>query len=243
MFKTLLFDPLLNGLVFLYNTVALQDLGLAIIFLTIIIRTIFLPLFYKSSRNQILMQRLQPLIKKIQHDHKDNREKQAQAMMELYREHKVNPFSGFLVLLIQLPILIAIYRVFLNGFSPEVLDVVYSFISRPESLNTTLLGLLDLEKRSIIIVVLAAIFQYLQGRLMLPKMIPNQELSQAEKIGRQMVYIGPVLTIVILVNLPSAIGLYWLVTSVYSVVQQFYINKTLHLEQEKKEHGLTQTKT
>ncbi|MDP3729398.1 MAG: YidC/Oxa1 family membrane protein insertase [bacterium] len=240
MFDTLLYNPLLNALVFLYNTIGMQDLGLAIIILTLIIRVIFLPLFYKSAKNQILMQRLQPLLKKIQHDHKDNKEKQAQAMMELYKEHKVNPFSGFLILLIQLPVLIAIYQVFLNKFSPEIFDSLYTFIARPEVLHTTFLGLLDLEKRSILMVVLAAIFQYIQGRLMLPRLEKGQELSQAEKIGRQMVFIGPVLTVAILTSLPAAIGLYWLVTSVFSVVQQIYINKTLNLKEEKQIHHLAQ---
>jgi YidC/Oxa1 family membrane protein insertase len=238
MFQTLFHDPLVNALIFLYNTVALQDLGLAIIYLTIVIRVIFLPLFYKGAKNQILIQRLQPELEKIQHDHKDNKEKQAQAMMDLYRKHNVNPFSGFLILLIQLPILIAIYRVFLEGFPPEILDSLYGFVTRPEYLNTSLLGLLDLEKKSILMVSLAAIAQYLQGILTLPKAKKGKELSTPERIGRQMVYIGPVLTVVILVNLPAAIGLYWFITSAFSALQQLYINKTLNIEEEKKEHHL-----
>ena len=243
MFQTIFFDPLFNGLVALYNTVAFHDLGLAIIFLTLIIRIIFLPLFYKSAKNQILIQRLQPEIQKIQHDHKDNKEKQAQAMMELYKKHQVNPFSGFLMLLVQLPVLIAIYQVFLQEFSPAVMGRLYSFVTSPTEFNALFLGLLDLEKRSILMVGLAAIMQYLQGKLSLPAAEKDREPSPAEKIGRQMVFIGPVLTIVILSNLPAAVGLYWLITSVFSVVQQIYINKTLNISQEKKEHGLTQTKT
>ena len=243
MFQTIFFDPLFNGLVALYNTVAFHDLGLAIIFLTLIIRVIFLPLFYKSAKNQILIQRLQPEIQKIQHDHKDNKEKQAQAMMELYKKHQVNPFSGFLMLLVQLPVLIAIYQVFLQEFSPAVMGRLYSFVTSPTEFNALFLGLLDLEKRSILMVGLAAIMQYLQGKLSLPAAEKGREPSPAEKIGRQMVFIGPVLTIVILSNLPAAVGLYWLITSVFSVVQQIYINKTLNISQEKKEHGLTQTKT
>ena len=243
MFKIIFFERFLNGWVALYNTVAFHDLGLAIIFLTLIIRIIFLPLFYKSAKNQILIQRLQPEIQKIQHDHKDNKEKQAQAMMELYKKHQVNPFSGFLMLLVQLPVLIAIYQVFLQEFSPAVMDRLYSFVTSPTEFNALFLGLLDLEKRSILMVGLAAIMQYLQGKLSLPAAEKGREPSPAEKIGRQMVFIGPVLTIVILSNLPAAVGLYWLITSVFSVVQQIYINKTLNISQEKKEHGLTQTKT
>jgi YidC/Oxa1 family membrane protein insertase len=232
MFQTLFFDPLFNILIFLYNTVAFQDFGLSIILLTLLVRIIFAPLFYKSAKNQIVMQRLQPEIKKIQHNHKDNREKQAQVLMELYKTHNVNPFSGFLMLIVQLPVLIAIYRIFLQGFSPEIFDHLYSFISKPDHLNALFLGLINLEKRSILIVGLAAIVQYLQGNLALPKIEKEQALSAAERISRQMVYLGPILTVVILSTLPAAIGLYWLVTSAFSVVQQIYINKRLNKKEE-----------
>ncbi len=80
----------------------------------------------------------------------------------------------------------------------------------------------------IIIVAAAAIVQYFQGKLSLPKNNkPTKDLSSAEKIGRQMVFLGPALTLVILYNLPSAIGLYWLTTSLFSVIQQIVINKQL----------------
>ena len=184
------------------------------------------------------MQRLQPELNKIQHDHKDNKEKQAQAMMDLYRQHKINPLSGFLLLLVQLPVLIAIYQVLLRGFSPELMGQLYDFVARPKELHTSLLGLLDLQKPSILMVSLAAAAQYFQGVLMLPKAERGKDLSPPEKVARQMVYFGPILTIVIFFNLPAAIGLYWLATSVFSVIQQIYINKTLNLEAEKKEHQL-----
>lgn len=239
MFQTFLLDPLFNALIYFYNTVAFQDFGLAIIFLTVLIRIILLPLFYKSTKNQILIQRLQPEMNKIQHDHKDNKEKQAQAMMDLYKKHNVNPFAGFLVLIIQLPILIALYRVFLQGFSPALFSRLYPFIVRPAVLHSTLLGLLDLQKPSILMVILAAIAQYFQAYLMLPKLEKGKIPSSTEQIGRQMMYLGPVLTLTILFRLPAAIGLYWLITSVFSVVQQVYINKTLNIKGEKEEHKIT----
>lgn len=226
-FHTFLTEPLLNALVLLYQTVALKDLGLAIIFLTVIIRLILYPLFYKSYKNQTLLQKIQPEIKKIQHDHKHDRERQAQAMLALYKEHKVNPFSGFFLLLIQLPILIALYRVFLKGFSAEALGGLYSFIPAPTEVNNTLLGLIDLNEPNIIIVGLAAAAQYLQSRLSLAKKSQGQEGSQAEKIARQMTFIGPILTLVVLYSLPAAVGVYWFITSAFSVVQQIFINRSL----------------
>lgn len=232
MFNTLLTQPLFNALVFLYQNVTFQDLGLAIVLLTIIIRIILFPLFYKSFRNQTLLQKLQPLIQKIQHDHKDNREEQAKAMLGLYRLHKVNPFSGFLLILVQLPILIALYWVFLAGLTPETFQNLYSFIPAPETLNNLSIGLIDLSKRSILIVGLAALFQYLHGRMTLLRTKPGEEVPQAAKMAKQMVYIGPVLTVVILYTMPAAVGLYWLTTSVFSLIQQIYINKNIYGDDE-----------
>ncbi len=239
MFQTFIYIPLLNALVGFYNTVALQDLGMAIIFLTLAIRVIFLPLFYKGAKSQTLMQKLQPEIKKIQHNHKDDKEKQAKAMMDLYKAHNVNPFSGFLMILIQLPVLIGLYQVFLEGISPETMVKLYSFISVPEQLNSTFLHLIDLQKPNIIMVILAAAAQYWQGSVSMPKIEKGQELSTAEQMGQQMIFMGPIITLVILVTMPAAIGLYWLVTSLFSIIQQIYINKTLNINQEKKEHGIS----
>lgn len=228
LFNEILYRPLFNALIFLYQYVSFGDLGVAIILLTIIVRFILFPLFYKSFKNQTLLQKLQPEIQKIQHDHKDNREKQAQAMLELYRHHKVNPFSGFLLIFIQLPILIALYKVFLNGFAELDPASLYSFISVPVDINSSFLGLLDLGKRSIFIVVLAAVLQYVQGKLSLPKKKEGEEVSKAAQIGRQMVFIGPILTIMVLTALPAAVGLYWLTTSAFSIVQQIIINRKIY---------------
>lgn len=230
LFNTILYKPLFNLLVFLYQYVTFEDLGLAIILLTVIIRFILFPLFYKSFKNQTLMQKIQPEIQRIQHQHKDNREKQAQALLELYKTHKVNPFSGFLMILVQIPILIVLYRLFFQGLTPESFVNLYSFIPKPEHLNSTFLGLVDLGSKSMIIVLLAAIVQYIQGRISLPKITKEseRELALVAKVGRQMIYIGPILTFLILKGLPAAIGLYWLITSVFSVFQQMYINKQVY---------------
>jgi len=229
MFQTIFVNPLFNALVYLYNTVAFGDFGLAVIFLTLLIRFVLYPFFYKGVRNQMLLQRIQPEIKRVQEDHKDNKEKQAQALMELYKKHDVNPFSSILLLFIQLPVLIALYRVFLEGFSPEMLSRLYSFVSAPDVLHTTFLGLIDLKEKSIFIVGLAAIIQYIQGYQTLPKIEKGKELSSAEKISKQMVLFSPILTVVILANFPSAVGLYWLVTGIFSVVQQYYVNKSIKI--------------
>jgi len=225
LYNTILYQPFLNVLIFLYNTIAFNDLGLAIIFLTILMRLILFPLFHKSARHQTIMQRLQPELKKIQDLHKGSREKQTQAMLDLYKRHNVSPFSGFLFLLIQLPIMIALYQIILKSLRPGFLSGLYSFVHAPAAINPTFLGLINLAERSIIVVVLAALAQYFQGKLSLPKPAKDGVSDPAQKMARQMVFIGPVITLIIFYNFPAAIALYWLVTSIFSIFQQIIINR------------------
>ncbi len=220
-FNKFLYEPLLNALIFLYQNFSFHDLGIAIIILTILIRLVLFPLFYKGAKDQAIMQRLAPKIKEIQKTHKDDKEKQTRAMMDLYKEHKVNPFSGFLLLLIQLPVLIALYKVFLNGFLAT---------SSLGGANKLFLGFINLGQKSIYIVLLAAIVQYFQGKLALPKTTKSfAEMDTMEKMGQQMVFMGPIMTFVILyfLNLPAAVAIYWLTTSAFSVIQQVIINKKI----------------
>jgi YidC/Oxa1 family membrane protein insertase len=226
-YNLIFYQPLLNALIFLYQTIAFKDLGVAIVLLTLLIRIILFPIFHKSVRHQTVMQKLQPRLKKIQEENRHNKEKQVQEMMAVYREHRVNPFSGFLLLLVQLPFLIALYQIFFNSLKPEFLADLYSFVSRPAAVGHSFLGLIDLGSPSILMVGLAAIAQYFQGKLALPKTEKGQELGQAERMGRQMVFIGPLLTLVIFYSLPAAISLYWTATSLFSIFQQLIINKQL----------------
>src|SRR3989344_337307 len=234
LYNIILYNPLLNALIFLYQYASFGDLGVAIIILTILIRFILLPLFYKSAKDQAILQRLQPRIKELQETHKDDREKQVKAMFDLYREHKVSPFSGFLLMFAQLPVLIALYRVFLKGLSGDFLINLYSFVPAPGSLNYQFLGLVALNHRSFLIAGVAAVIQYFQGRLSLVKNNkPTKDLTTAEAMGRQMVFIGPIMTVAFLSYLPAAVGLYWLTTSIFSVIQQIIINKRLQVSDEK----------
>ena len=216
LFHTLLTEPLLASLNFFYNYLAFQDLGIAIILLTFAIRLILFPLFYKSFRNQTILQKIQPEVVKVQQQHKHDKEKQATALMELYKQHKVNPFSGFLLILIQLPILIALYQVFLNP---------------PAGLSSTFLGFVDLKQRNLLIIVLAAGLQYFQGKLSMPSPSaggqPDQENNPSLKMAKNMLFLGPLMTLVVLYNISSAVGLYWLATTVFSIGQQVIINKQL----------------
>jgi len=220
MFNKILYQPILGVLIFIYKYVAFHDLGVAIILLTIFIRFLLLPFFYHGAKAQTKIQHLQPMVKKIQEDHKHDKEKQTQALLDLYKEYEINPFSSILLLVIQLPVLIALYQVFLRGLSNAVFD------------NYNFLSLINLNHKSFFITLLAALAQYYQGKLMLPNAgSGNQAADKANQM--MLLYMGPLLTLVVLSNLPSALGVYWLVSSLFSVGQQIFINKALA----KQKHG------
>ncbi len=221
----MIYQPLLNALVFLYDTVAFQDLGIAIVLLTVLIRLLLYPIFAKSITHQLVMQELQPKLKKIQEEHKKDLEKQSHATMALYKEHKVNPFSGMFFLIVQLPILFALYQIFLRGLTPESFQYLYSFVAHPDGAPGAFLGLINLQKPNIVIVVCAALAQYFQGKYALGA-ASTKELSPAEAMARRMVYAAPIITFVIFLQIPAAVGLYWLTTSVASIAQQWHVQRT-----------------
>lgn len=216
LFNTYLYEPFLAVLIFLYDHLAFHDLGIAIVILTVLVRLVLFPLFYKGAKSQTLLQRLQPHIKKIQLDHKDNKEEQAKALMSLYRENRINPFSGFFLILVQLPIFIALFQVFTKGLKTYTFD------------NSAFFGLINLGEKSLVVAVIAAVLQYVQGKISLPpKTAETGKENPFASTGKMMVIMGPVFTLFILTTLPSALGIYWAVSTVFSIVQQLYINKKL----------------
>ncbi len=249
LFHTLLYQPLMNILIFLYQVVPGNDFGVAIIILTALIRLALYPLSAKGIRSQKAITELQPRIKEIQEKYKEDKEKQVKEVLEVYKEAKVNPFSGFVPLLIQLPVLIALYRVLWGVQSGEFATVLYGFISFPGEINSVFLGFIDLAKVGIfdtngattplfgnmLIIFGAGVAQYFQMKMvMAQKPQPKKKKKKsdpatdmAEKMQKQMIYFLPFFTIFILFKLPLAIGLYWLASTLFSLVQQhFILNKS-----------------
>lgn len=241
--KIIFFEPVLNLLVFLYSTISFQDLGIAIILLTIIIKALLLPLSQKSIKVQRSMQEIQPEIEEIKNKYKDNKEEQGRALMRLYKEKKVNPFSSCLPLIIQLPFLIAVFQVFRSGIDKN-LDLVYPFLAnfQPETINYIAFGFLDLEKPNIVLAVLAGAAQFWQAKMMMnikkQKKVENKEGDKkkvegmAEMMSKQMLYVMPVLTVIIGSQLPGGLTLYWLVVTLLTAAQQLYVFKKLNKEKE-----------
>jgi len=221
LFNTYVYEPILFVLSFIYSNIAFEDFGFAIIILTILIRFILFPIFFKSAKSQTIIQRLQPKVQDIQKKHKENKEEQAKALLSLYKEHKVNPFSGFFLLLLQLPVFFALFRI----FSQEASGTMFGAHS--------LFGLVDLSVANIAIAILAGASQYIQGKLALASQKTDKkgaEQNPMASAGKIMIYISPAITFFVLFRLPAALGLYWLVSTLFSVGQQVYINKKIEKE-------------
>lgn len=238
MFHSFFYQPIFNLLIWLYNIIPGHDLGLAIIALTVIIKLALLPLSKQSIKSQKALQELQPKIDEIKKKYADKKEEQAKAMMELYKREKVNPFSSCLPLLIQLPFLWAVFRVFRDGLNGGALDSVYSFISRPETLKLTSFGFLDLSQSNMVLAVLAGLAQFWQAKMMSTKRPEiKSEGSKDENMmaimNKQMLYFMPVLTVVICMRFPSGLALYWLTTTILTAFQQLYIFKRKEAKSDK----------
>src|SRR3989344_2850496 len=224
-FDIFLYRPLFNFLVLIYNYLPTHDFGLTIILVTIIIRFILYPISVKALNSQKVLQLLQPKIEEIQRKFKDDKEKQAKETLELYRKEKINPFSGLFLIIIQLPILIALYRVFWEGLKPEALNSLYNFVVNPIHINAMFFNVVNLSKPNFTFAVLAGIIQFFQTKMLAPKLNKKQakEANMASIMQKQMLYIFIIEAIFASLKLPSALGLYWIVSGIFSIIQQYFI--------------------
>ncbi len=229
LYQVILFQPLLNGLVLLYVFLPGHDLGTAVIILTLLIRLLLHPISAKGLKSQKVLSSLQPKIKEIQEKFKGDRAQQSAAMMELYRKEKISPASGCLPLLLQLPIIIALYQVFLKGLGAEFLaGNLYSFVPNPGIINQTFLGVFDLQSKIFVLVVavLAGAAQFWQTKIA-GSITGGQSGAGdiASSIQKQMLYVFPVLTVFIIYKIGGLIGVYWLSSTLISVGEQYLANR------------------
>ena len=225
LFTTILYQPLLNLLVFFYTVVPGHDIGVAIVLLTIIIKLLLYPLSRQSIRGQKSLQQLQPKMNELKERYKNDREAQAKAMMALYKAEKVNPLSSCLPLLIQLPILLAVFQVFQSGLHNGSLDLLYPFVADPGSLNPVSFGLVNLAQPNLVLALLAGAAQYWQAQMLStarpPKKMPGaKDEDMMTMMNRQMLYVMPVMTVFIGMTLPGGLALYWFIITLLTALQQ-----------------------
>jgi YidC/Oxa1 family membrane protein insertase len=210
---TVLAKPLMYTLKFFYRYVG--NYGIAIIIITVILKALFFPLTHKSYKSMKGMQKIQPEMAKLREKYKDDRDAMNKAVMELYREHKVNPMGGCLPMVVQIPVFFALYKSLM--FSIELRHAPFLLwitdLAGPDNLFGELLH----------IPFVIGPLPLLMGASMFvqQKMTP----SQMDPMQQKMMLALPVVFTFMFLSFPSGLVLYWLVNNVLTIGQQMYINK------------------
>ncbi len=224
-FHLIFYQPLYNALVFLVGIIPYHDVGIAVIILTFITRAIIFPLSHRAILTQRKMRAIEPEMKQVKEKFKKDKQEQTRQTMALYKAHGISPFSGFLMLLVQLPILIALYRLFSGGIQFSSGEL-YSFVSLPTEIRTVFLGLIDIFKSNYILAALAGITQFFQMYLAMPKIVKPDANSNSfsDQLSRSMAiqsrYIMPIFIFFIALRFSSGIALYWTAMNVFAIVHE-----------------------
>jgi YidC/Oxa1 family membrane protein insertase len=233
LFHTFVYVPLYNALVALISIGGWVDVGVAIVVLTILVKVALFPLSMKASRTQRLMKELEAPSKEIREKYKDNREEQGCRLLDLYREKGVNPFSSMVLIFIQLPVVLGLYFVFLNGGLPNIdISLLYSFVPHPENVRMMFLGLVDIGVRSYPLAILAGATQYLQVHFAMPPSAPRSDKATfqedfARSLQMQMKYVLPVIVLFVAYATGAAVALYWVTSNTFAVGQELLVKRRM----------------
>ena len=230
--KAIFYTPLYNALIFFIAIIPFHNVGVAVILFTLLIKIILFPLSQKSVKTQFAMKQMEPELNTLKEKYKDNKTLQAEKTMALYQEKGINPFSGILLMLIQFPILLGLYYIFLRGGLPNVNHtIIYSFTKVPALINTTFLGI-NVTAKSTLFAILAAVAQFFQMQFMLPKAPkknqdtsagPNFKDELSKSMNMQMKYVMPVIIFFIARNFSAVVALYLITSSLFAIGQELYV--------------------
>lgn len=237
-FHLFFYNPLYNGLIVFLSWLPHPDVGLAVILFTIFIKLALFPLSKQAVRTQMEIKEIEPELAQIKEKYKDDREKQAKETMALYQKKGINPFSSFFLVLIQAPIIFALYFIFLKGGLPLIDGkLLYSFVKSLSSSvvpNMHFLGLYDVSKPQIVLGILAGISQFVQVQFSIPPVKkvdkPNFKDDLARSMNIQMRYILPVFIFLLSLKLSGAVTLYWITGNLFTIAQEMYMRKTIKKE-------------
>ncbi len=233
LYTIIFYQPIFNLLIWLYTLLG-NNITLAIIVLTVIIKLLLYPFSLRSIKSQKALQELQPKISALKIKYGDNKEQMAKEMMALYKQEKVNPLSSCLPLLIQLPFLFAVFQVFSQGLSSVDFSLLYSFVTNPGYINPYLIisnWQLDLKQPLWYLGAIAALAQYWQSKMLLKKRqtttvaVSSTEEKMSQIMNKQMLYFMPILTVVFGLSLPAGLMLYWLINIILTIGQQYLVLK------------------
>ena len=235
-FKITIYEPLYNGLIALINFIPF-DAGVVVILFTLIVKFILFPLSRKAVKTQIEMKAIAPQLAELKEKYKDDQQQYAVKMLEMYKEHEINPFSTIFLTLVQIPIIISLYYVFLKSGLPSIqTELLYSFVSAPDVVNMNFLGLIDISEKSHILALLAAVSSYFQMKYSVPipqtKTKPGESFKDdlARSMSIQMRYVFPIIVYFIAYTISGVIAIYWLTSNFFTIAQEVHTRKNIKKE-------------
>ncbi len=234
-FHTILYVPIYNLLIAFINVLPSHDVGFAVILATLVVKVILFPVSKKAAVTQLVIKQLEPEVEKLRSTYKNNSQEMAQRLMSLYREKKVNPFFVFVGLLIQIPFVIVLYFIVFNGGLPAIqTDILYSFISSPDFVNTIFFGLVDITSKSWVLAILAGLTQFLQAYFIAPPAVSGAGSSLRNDLMKSMHfqtrYVLPLVIVFIAHSLTAAVALYWTTSNIFGILQEILIRRNLPKE-------------
>lgn len=243
-FHAVAYDPIYNLLIFLVDVIPGGDVGLAVILATVAVKIILFPLSLSAVRTQMVLKTVQPKIKEIQERLKEKKEEMAKELMALYAKYKINPFSSLLLFIIQIPIIIALYLVFLHEAFPNInVDLLYTFVPIPEVISLSFLGFFEITEKSILLALAAGITAFFQVRFAMPAPGPRKEdASMKDDMIRnlqiQMRYLMPVLITVFAYMISAVVALYFITSNLFAIGQELYMRQTVKKEKVEEEEEI-----
>lgn len=206
----------------------INNYGLAIIIFTILVKLALYPLTRAQTKSMKEMQHVQPMIKQLQEKYKDNQQLMQQKVMEVYKEHKINPAAGCLPILIQMPILIGLFNVL-----REPVKYVFKSQAAYDAINTSFMWITDLAKPDVVLLggfempwilpILAALTTYFASAMMNAKTPKTDKKDPTQMTQMMMLYMLPLMILWWGKTFPAGLTLYWVVSNVFQIAQQYII--------------------
>ncbi len=237
-FNAILYKPLFNLLLVFILFIPGNNLGLAVILLTLTIKFLLSPFSYKALVSQVKNKRIQPVIDKLKKEFPDDKQAQSQKQLEIYQKMKINPFSGCLPMIVQIVVVLALYSLLREGFIVQE-AFIYPFLSIPETVNIGFLGIADINTPNAVLAILAGVFQYIQVWLspafkkdkVVKKEDSNEMPGMADMMQKQMgvftKYLMPGMVVVFGFMFPAALVLYWITNTLFTIGQELVIRGRL----------------
>ena len=243
--KTIIYEPLYNILVFIIGLSPFIDVGIAVITLTVLVRFMIFPLSKKAILTQKKIQKHQDELKELRDKYKNDKQKQAEKMLSFYKEKEINPFATILLLLVQLPIIISLYYIFLNAKLPEIqTDILYTFVKIPEQVNMIFLGFLDMSEKSYILAIFVGVTSFIQLKLSMPpiqkrKKEPSFKDELTRNMNIQMRYFFPFIIAGIAYAFSAVVALYLLTSNTFTIFQELSLRKHKNQIEEQSKNNKT----